>query len=38
MTKDLCNDHAQQVLKDLQYVPEGEAKNALIRIVNYLMN
>jgi len=38
ITKDLCRTHAAEVLKDLQEIPDGEAKNALIRIVNYLMN
>ena len=38
ITKELCKNHAAEVLKDVQELPDGEAKNALIRIVNYLLN
>jgi len=38
ITKDLCKTHAAEVLKDMHDIPDGDAKNALIRIVNYLLN
>jgi len=38
ITKELCKNHAAEVLKDVQELPDGDAKNALIRIVNYLLN
>jgi len=38
IAKDLCKNHAAEVLKDLQEIPDGEAKIALIRIVNYILN
>ena len=38
ITKELCKSHAAEVLKDVQELPDGDAKNAIIRIVNYLLN
>lgn len=37
MTKDVCKSHAQEVLQDLNHVPDCESKTALVKIVNYLM-
>ena len=37
MTKTLCQSHAKEVLKDITDVPDGEAKDALLRIVKYLL-
>ena len=37
-TKNLCQLHAKEVLKEMSSVPDCEAKNALLRIVKYLLH
>jgi hypothetical protein len=36
MTQELCRTHAMEALKDMVDIPDGDAKSALERLINYL--